>query len=585
MLENLYNGLWNYLMGFFYWLYDFNSYGPLSPQLRFAFARLSASLVLPLIAFFVVKGMFWFGGYFWEYLISQFKYWLVSLKEQKATHKIKNQIKSLEFVVYDYLLVLKEFLARPTFHDHTFIGLEAGRFFRHFMTISDLDRMKHLQVIGMTGTGKTTGVFLPLFLQDAIKDRPVIFIDPKGEWSTISAIEQIAQDVGRPENLLMFSLSYPEYSCTYNPLLAGDCDTDVIIDAFLNNFDNENTYYRDVAKTIFKLGYKILHCLEKPFTIMDTYAYLNNEDCFNQINKLAASTNRQSLEYLLLMDEEIRKLNAQHKNWRVCLIGFNNYLLSFNHPLFNEADSDIVLSDCIKEKKLVYFQLPTNAYPMQARRIGRMLQANIRYVSSLIQTNKLIVDGPVSVIIDEYGSFADQEFVEVLNKARSSGMMVTLGHQSLSDLTAISESFMKQIDENTLNKIILKQSDPKLCEHISKSIGTFQKAGRTYKEGKGDFGNQILTGEASLRFENEFILHPDKIKNLNSYGQGYYISRADNRFKCVNISSLKFDARTSFTKNTKQQKQEGLNLYKKFYLDEVNKTRVKTNGSQVEKWF
>src|SRR5208282_4018093 len=107
--------------------------------------------------------------------------------------------------------------------------------------------------------------------------------------------------------------------------------------------------------------------------------------------------------------------------------------------------------------------------------IARMVQANLRYISSLIQTGQIPKDTLVSIIIDEYASFAEESFVEVLNKARSSGMMVTIAHQSLSDLRAVSEAFMKRIDENTLNKIYLKQNDPDLCELIAKSLGTFTK--------------------------------------------------------------------------------------------------------------
>ena len=295
-----------------------------------------------------------------------------------------------------------------------------------------------------------------------------------------------------------------------------------------------------------------------------------------------AGVSAKAHKHMLLMDGEIRKLNSQHKNWRVCLIGLNIYLEQFDHPLLNEADADIDLYDCIKNKKMVYFQLPTNAYPVLAPVIGRMVQANLRYLSSLIQTKQLVTDSPVSLIIDEYGTFADETFLEVLNKARSSCMMVTLGHQSMSDLTAVSESFMRRIDENTLNKIILKQTDPKLCEHISRSIGTFKKQGRTYREAKGFFGNKILTGEASLKYENEFILHPDKIKNLHPYGQAYYISRADNQLRCVNISSIGgLKTEKGFIKNCKENKRDGLGFFNKYY--QLN--GVGNNGTNNDGWF
>ena len=132
----------------------------------------------------------------------------------------------------------------------------------------------------------------------------------------------------------------------------------------------------------------------------------------------------------------------------------------------------------------------------------------------LFKSDRLPKDILVSVIIDEYASFAEESFIEVLNKARSSGMMVTIAHQSLSDLRAISDAFMKRIDENTLNKIYLKQTDPELCELIAKSMGTYIKEEKTYRMTGGRFGNQIYTGETSNRVVNEFYFPPDRIKNL-----------------------------------------------------------------------
>jgi len=559
--------------------------GPLGAalwQIQFKIASIVTFIAMGIGVLYI---LLWLFAFLIECIFSKITYRLANRRETRSPTRLElKQFKEENhYHPYDLFEQLRKFYKPQGSEEYTFIGLDAQKSNKP-VAIKDTDRMKHTQVIGMTGTGKTTGVFLPMFSQDAAKKRPVIFIDPKGEWDTVNTVDAIAHYERRPQDLYCFLLSNPEYSCSYNPLYAPECDPDVIIDAFLSNFISDNTYYRDVSITLFRHAYKILHSLKKPFTVMDIYAYLNNEKCFDEHNLLCKG-NPMASKHMLLMDGEIRKLNAQHKNWRVCLIGLNNYLMMFDHPLLNDADGDIDLYDCIKHKKMVYFQLPTNAYPVLAPVIGRMVQANLRYLSSLIQTKHLVTESPISLIIDEYGTFADETFLEVLNKARSSGMMVTLGHQSMSDLTAVSESFMHRIDENTLNKIILKQTDPKLCEHISRSIGTFKKQGRTYREAKGFFGNKILTGEASLKYENEFILHPDKIKNLHPYGQAYFISRADNQLRCVNISSIG-GLRTSqgFKKNCKENKRDGLGFYLRYYLlSGVGATETNNDGWYLDR--
>lgn len=433
------------------------------------------------------------------------------------------------------------------------------------VVIEDIQRSQHLQILGMTGTGKTSGVFLPLVYQDALKRRPIIIIDAKGEMSSINQLNALLSSIGRQDDLLLFSLSHKEQSCTYNPLYVGECDPQIVIDAFFNNFEDDNSFFRETSKTIFTNTFYVLHALGAPFTIMDVYTYLNNETARQYVNN-RIKTGSDGALHLKILDQTIKELCSQYKGWRHAIMGFNNFLLSYRDDLLNEDDSDIILTDVIRQRKIVYFQLPTNAYPVQAVSIARMIQANLRYISSLIQTGKIPKDILLSIMIDEYGSFAEESFVEVLNKARSSGMMVTIAHQSLSDLRNISETFMKLIDENTLNKIYFKQTDPELCELIAKSMGTYQKVEKTFRMVGGNYGNQVHLGETSNKMVNEFYFPPDKIKHLHKYGQGYFIYRGDNSHTCVNFSQFTNIKEIPYCKKSKTNKKEGLRLFENYYL-------------------
>ena len=275
------------------------------------------------------------------------------------------------------------------------------------------------------------------------------------------------------------------------------------------------------------------------------------------------------MTHLKLLEGLIERLKNQQNGLENVIAGFTNYLFAHQDSTLNDPDSDIVLTDAIRQRKIVYFQLPTNSYPIQAISIARMVQANLRYISSLIQTGQIPKDILVSIIIDEYASFAEESFVEVLNKARSSGMMVTIAHQSLSDLKAISETFMKRIDENTHNKIYLRQTDPELCELIAKSMGTYLKEEKTYRMTAGKFGNQIYSGESSNRVVNEFHFPPDKIKNLHKFGQGYFIYRGDNSQKCVNLGHFVDMPELQYKRKEKKNKRDGLRLFEKYYLNSV----------------
>ncbi|MBI3601520.1 MAG: TraM recognition domain-containing protein [Candidatus Omnitrophica bacterium] len=523
-------------------------------QEPFLVSLLAAAAVLFLLTFYAI-------GHEIEKFLNTIK-----MKRRGITLEDKNESISFPSIPFDLQQESDTFYENGKNRDRTFLGLNAEKQNTEVVSVADIQRSQHLQVLGMTGTGKTTGVFLPLIYQDAFKHRPVIILDAKGELTFINQLNALLASIGRSQDFLLFSLVHKDKSCTYNPLYVGECDPQVVIDAFFSNFKDENSFYRQTAHTIFTNTFYVLHSLDKPFTVMDVYTYLTNDTCRKAINKQVKSHGKKGLLYLKLLNTHIYRLIEQYKGWQHVITGFNNYLLDHKEGILNEADSDIVLTDAIRNRKVVYFQLPTNAYPIQAIGIARMVQANLRYVSSLIQTGQIPKDILVSVIIDEYGSFAEESFVEVLNKARSSGMMVTIAHQSLSDLRAISQSFMKRIDENTLNKIYLKQTDPELCELIARSMGTYTKQEKTYRMTGGRFGNQIYTGESSDRMVNEFYFPPDKIKNLREQWQGYFIHRGKNSQVCVNFGHFKDLPEMAYNKRARDNKKEGLRLFETYYV-------------------
>ncbi len=517
------------------------------------------TLVVAAVAFGL--WLFWWIGHYTEKAFNSFNMWCHGIKPNAKLKEVP-----CPFMTFNLQQQLDDFYQKGSNLDQTFLGLNAKKQNKEIVSIPDLQRSQHLQILGMIGTGKTAGVFLPLIYQDALKKRPVIILDAKGELSSINQLNAMLASIGRSDDLLLFSLIHKERSCTYNPLYVGECDPQIIIDAFFNNFEDENSFYWETSKTIFTNAFYILYSLGKPFTVMDVYTYLTNNTCFQEINKQIKPNNQQGMLYLRLLNAMIARLMEQYKGWQHVITGFNNYLLAHKDNILNDPDSDIILTDAIRNRKVVYFQLPTNAYPTQAVSIARMVQSNLRYISSLIQTGQIPKDILVSVIIDEYASFAEESFVEVLNKARSSGMMVTISHQSLSDLTAISDAFMKRIDENMLNKIYLKQTDSDLCESISRSLGTYIKEEKTYRMTGGRFGNQIHSGESSNKIVNEFNFPPDRVKNLHKYGQGYFVYRGDNSQKCVNFGCFANMSEMPYERKTKKNKKEGLKLFEKYYM-------------------
>ena len=112
---------------------------------------------------------------------------------------------------FDLQEQLNDFHQNSNNRDETFLGLGIQMKNKlSVVSLPDIQRSQHMQVLGMTGTGKTAGVFLPLIYQDAIKKRPVIILDAKGELSSINQLNALLKSIGRSEDLLLFSLVHKE---------------------------------------------------------------------------------------------------------------------------------------------------------------------------------------------------------------------------------------------------------------------------------------------------------------------------------------------------------------------------------------
>lgn len=85
------------------------------------------------------------------------------------------------------------------------------------VTISLTERAGHMLVIGTTGVGKTRFAEI-LIGQDIRRGDVVIVLDPKGDADLLKRMYIEAVNAGREQDLLIFHLGFPNFSCRYNPM-------------------------------------------------------------------------------------------------------------------------------------------------------------------------------------------------------------------------------------------------------------------------------------------------------------------------------------------------------------------------------
>jgi len=163
-----------------------------------------------------------------------------------------------------------------------------------------------------------------------------------------------------------------------------------------------------------------------------------------------------------------------------------------------------------------------------------MLQDLIKVVGN-IYDDRHFVKRPTTLIIDEFASFATPDFGEFIEKARGAGISIIVAYQSRKSLDHIEENLALKINENTATKIVFQVQDSEDVEWFCGLVGTKTTEKETHQAEEGFLFGDTKTGMKSVRQVEEFIVHPNVLKRLQT-GQALLVcSKVDPHHTIMNI--------------------------------------------------
>ena len=370
--------------------------------------------------------------------------------------------------------------------------------------IDDDTRMEHTQIVGVTGGGKTEGGIVPALIHDIAWGRGAIIIDMKGDRSLLEKVAATVISAGRKDDLLYLSLADPKSSQTYNPLKRGNASE--VKDKIISSYIWSEVYYKKTSEIATQGICRSLQDLEMPVTFQTLLEYMRDNKKIVELKKeLDARGIKNDLESLLsALDGKTRDLTG--------LIADLTAIVGSNFgPLMAPETGDIDLLDAYKNNKIVLFQLNTGLYQETAIRLARIIIQDIKTVSNHIQSYITAAERHFfPVFIDEFASIAFDAFVELINKARSSKMAISIAHQSLGDLKNAGEGFQNQIFDNTNTRIVYRQNSAESRDLITKMAGTIEKEKLTFQTNL-EMGMSVNTGRGSVRRVETFQVDPNLI--------------------------------------------------------------------------
>ena len=371
---------------------------------------------------------------------------------------------------------------------------------RRDILLKDIDFTKHSFIVGASGYGKTN--LISMLQENNLKNnKPIIFIDPKGDMDALKTFKKLCETNGR--TCYLFSEHYKD-SISLNPVLEGSVS--LVKKRIMDSFEWSEPYYKNQCKITLSKALNKIKQDGHNFTLKRIYDYvceLQNKDNLGLIVQLQD-----------ILESDFGKILS--------------------------SDEGITFSQIREERACLYIGLSTQGYGEIARVVGKLFLNELLYNSycSLKDDNSKAKAkaNPISVYFDEFGAIVTPEFIELQNKCRGAGMELTMAVQTVADINRVSPDLTQQVVENANNIFILKQRLQDNASYFSESIGTVIAKKLTYQT-----ENDEAQSTGTVREVNELIVHPDIIKNLR-VGQCVLLRQSPTQVNLINIRNREMEA-------------------------------------------
>lgn len=415
---------------------------------------------------------------------------------------------------------------------------------RRDVMFEEMDWGAHTLVSGSSGTGKTC--FIMLSAEGMMmKGNSVVFIDPKADILSIKAFRAMA----RVHNvkLHVFQEGYEgEDKVKLNPFKGRNLTDCKLMFESAFSYGADNPFYLNVQ-------------LAAVNEIMQEIKMKGEEISLPKIQR----------RYI-----ELYKSDDKH-------IGMINKLNNLIPPELAErmdGDDALGLEEIIESKASIYIGINVQSLGKYGKVLGKLITSEITKISGKRQSfadNKEYAPR-ATIIFDEAGSVIVEEFLELLNKARSAKLELVILCQSFNDLAQAWEkkwSGERSIWTSISNFITFRQEDDEILQCLSKVAGTVTTIKRTQQVNDG-----LTTGGESLREVEEFVVHPNLIRNLK-VGQAVVINKRKTLPTLIELVAFR-DIESSSLYDIKNEvlKIRGLVDYKK-----LSEERKKTTENNFER--
>ena len=307
------------------------------------------------------------------------------------------------------------------------------------------DRMRHMYMIGKSGSGKTA-LFENMVIQDIRAGHGICYMDPNGdaiEWILRHIPKERAEDViifdpsdtARPValNLLEYDPTFPEQKSTViNEVLS-------IFDKLYDMKATGGPMFEQYMRNAMLL---IMDDPESGSTLMEIPKVLSDEEYRKY--KLSKSRNQSVIDF---WTKEAEKAGGE-----AALANMVPYITSkltqftsndLMRPIIGQQKSSFNFREVIDSRKILLVNLPKGLLgDLNAQLLGMIISGKIQIAAFSRQNQQEEERIPFFLYVDEFQNFTSKTFATILAEARKYRLSLNITNQYLS-----------QLDDDTRNAI------------------------------------------------------------------------------------------------------------------------------------
>ncbi|MFA7365171.1 MAG: type IV secretion system DNA-binding domain-containing protein, partial [Patescibacteria group bacterium] len=388
------------------------------------------------------------------------------------------------------------------------LGYNLFRGIKTDVRIKDMDRRRHMYIVGKSGTGKSV-LLNNLAIQDIERGAGVCVMDPNGDLieDILNRIpperaEDVVifspQDTERPIglNLLEYDERYPEQKTFVINEMIG------IFDKLYDLKSTGGPMFEQYMRNALLL---IMDSPETGSTLMEISKVLADED-FRRM-KLSICKNQTVVDFW--------RKEAEKAGGEAALANMVPYITSkltpfvsndMMMPIIGQQKSAFNFRDLMDNKKILMVDLPkgaigeNNAYLLGMIIVGKILMAALSRTDIPAEQRK-----DFYLYIDEFQNFTTNSICQILSEARKYALSLNIAHQYIGQLSKNQDTEIKDAVFGNVGTMVSFRVGSEDSEFLIKEFGPVFNEYDLVNVGRGGFVKLLIDGQTSRPFSLQTV--------------------------------------------------------------------------------